>query len=151
MRILKREGKRFTVLTSSGVELVCKPVRQLPVQDLLFRIGLNQATVQESSPEKMQAALQEGSTSEKVESAEAALALFNYCMAYGVVTDPPQEAVDELKALHLAPSNLNALRATWLNYLVLEDAQEAGLLAGVIMALTFRGDDLPDMDIPESE
>lgn len=142
MRIISRENKRITVITENGTQLVCQPVRQLPVQDLLFRIGLSGDAIEGRDPEQIQNAIASGSTNEKMESAEAAMALFNYCMAYGVETSPPPEAVEELEAMRLADKNPRALRVRWLNYMVLEDAEEAGLLAGLIMTLTFRGDEI---------
>lgn len=141
MRILSKEAKRIVVLTSNGTRLTCRPVRKLPVQDLLFKLGVTGKLVEGASASDIQAALTKVNTAEQVDQAKAAMALFNYVMAYGVVDDPPVEAVEELQALGVAPTNANALRATWLNYLVLEDSEEAGLLSGVIMALTFKGDE----------
>jgi hypothetical protein len=142
MKILNKEGKRFTVETANGTTLVCKPVRKLPLQDLLFKLGLAGDTMEAASPDQIQAAIQQKSSAQQMQTARAAIALFNYCMAFGVVTDPPPAAVEELRALQLAPDSKPALKAMWLNYLVLEDAEEAGLLSGVIMALTFRGDEI---------
>lgn len=140
MRVVKQEGKRVTVVTGNGTQLTCVPVRKLPVQDLLFKLGITGKLVEGADPDQIQDQLQQASAAKQVELAKAAMSLFNYVMAYGIEENPPEEAVEELQALGVAPSNPKALRATWLNYLVLEDSEEAGLLAGVIMALTFRGE-----------
>ena len=147
IRILKKdvERKRLKVRVSDGTVLTCKPVRQLPVQDLLFKLGVDDRLMEAADPAEIQGALTEQSETAKLDTAKAAITLFNYCMAYGIEEDPPVEAVTELAALGIAPRSRAALRATWLNYLVLADAEEAGLLTGVILALTFRPDALEQM------
>ena len=150
MRILKKEAKRITVLTANGTELVCKPVRKLPVRDLLFKLGLSAETMQATTEQGISDAMEKFNAVQQIKTTQASLALFNYCMAYGVENNPPEEAVEELNALDLAPGIPTALRVTWLNYMVLEDAEEAGLLAAVIMALTFRGNGT-ELEVPGIE
>ena len=150
MQILKKEAKRITVLTANGTELVCKPVRKLPVRDLLFKLGLSAETMQATTEQGISDAMEKFSAAQQIKTTKASMALFNYCMAYGVENNPPEEAVEELNALGLAPGTPTALRATWLNYMVLEDAEEAGLLSAVIMALTFRGDGT-ELEVPGIE
>ena len=149
MRIITKEAGRITVLTASGVELVCVPVRKLPVQDLLFKIGLSETAMQSADPDVIAKSLESGGADKQMKSAKASMALFNYCMAYGVETEPPAEAIEELEALSLNPSTSAARRSTWLNYLVLEDAAEAGVLTSIILTLTFRGDAIADA-VPET-
>jgi hypothetical protein len=136
MRVIEQNDKAVTVVTDNGTRLDCVPVRQLPVQDLVGKIGLTDQLTS-MTKEQIQTTLATGGVSKQFEVARASMALFNYCMAYGVTTDPPAEAIEELQALGLAPTNPRALRATWLNYLVLKDADEAGVLTSVILALTF--------------
>jgi len=149
MRILSKETDKITVITASGVTLECVPVRKLPVQDLLFKIGLSEKAMKSNDPNEIAASLQSGGKDKQMQSAKASMALFNYCMAYGVVTDPPAGDLEELQSLGLAPSTTAAKRSTWLNYLVLEDASEAGLLTSIILTLTFRGEDIANV-IPDT-
>jgi len=150
MKIVEQGNRRLTVVTNNGTKLVCKPVRQLPLQDLLFKLGLTGRMLRDGSSEDFQSELSKASTEHQVDTARHALAVFNYTMAYGIETEPPDAAVEELRAMGLLTQSPNANKAIWLNYLVLEDSDEAGLLAGVIMALTFRGDDLANLDSMES-
>ena len=150
MRILSKETDKITVITASGVTLVCVPVRKLPVQDLLFKIGLSEKAMKSNDPNEIAASLQSGGKDKQMQSAKASMALFNYCMAYGVVTNPPAVDLEELQSLGLAPNTTAAKRSTWLNYLVLEDASEAGLLTSIILTLTFRGEDIANV-IPETK
>jgi len=136
MQIIKREPQQITVVTANGTELVCVPVRTLPIQDLMFKIGLPSRITDSANATEISEALQRGSSAQQMDAIKASMALFNYCMAYGVTTNPPEEAVEELKSLGLAPRTLPALRATWLNYMVLEDTEEASLLAGIVMGVT---------------
>lgn len=137
MKIIEKQPKRVVVMTDNGTRLTCKPVRQLPVQDLLFKLGITEQMAQGADQEDVRRTLQTASSAQQVESAKNAMALFNYVMAYGVEENPPEAAISELRALGVAPDSANALRATWLNYLVLKDMDEAALLTGVIMAITF--------------
>ena len=136
MRIIKKEAKRITVITANGTELVCQPVRTLPIQDLMFKIGLPSSMASSANAEEISAALKKGNDVEQMKTIKASLALFNYCMAYGIETDPPEEVIEELSSLGFTASTAPARRAMWLNYLVLEDVDEAALLAGVILSVT---------------
>ena len=148
MRVIKTDDKRITVLTANGTELVCKPVRTLPIQDLMFKIGLPATLADSPNATEIATALQQGSAVQQMETVKASMALFNYCMAYGVETDPPTEAIEELKSLGLTASTVPARRAMWLNYLVLEDVDEAALLAGIILSVTKKSKQPPKHDVP---
>jgi len=152
MIVVERSEKHAIVETESGVRLDVIPVRKLPIQDLLYKLGVTERVAKgNASVEEIQAAIINGSPTQQMQTAKAAMALFGYCMGYGVVNDPPAEAVEELRAMNLAPDNPRALRTTWLNYMVLEDGDEAGRLAGVIMALTFGKEIATAADQDDSE
>lgn len=133
MEIISVQPDRVRVRTDSGVTLTCVGVRQMPVQKMLFDLGLA-----DMAPDAASGALASLPPEQQARTAKAALALFNYTMAYGVEESPPPDAIAELRELGVAPASPAALRATWLNYCVLRDAAEAGELVGVILRLTFQ-------------
>ena len=133
MQIVSVQPDRAQVVTDSGVTLTCVGVRQMPVQKMLFDMGLADMT-----PENASSALTAMPPEQQARTTRAALALFNYAMGYGVVESPPLEAIAELRELGLTFTSQAALRAAWLNYFVLSDAAEAGELVGVILRLTFQ-------------
>ena len=62
-----------------------------------------------------------------------------YAFGWGVVDDPPADALETL-ALLGKPTHLQEIaRANWLRYLVLTDAESSALLAA-IMQLSFKSD-----------
>ena len=148
MRVIKTEPQRITILTANGTELVCRPVRTLPIQDLMFKIGLPATLADSPNATEISDALQQGSAVQQMDTIKASMALFNYCMAYGVETDPPAEAIEELTSLGLTSSTVPGRRVMWLNYLVLEDLDEAALLAGIILSVTKTSKQPPKKDIP---
>ena len=133
MQIVSVQSDRAQVITDSGVTLTCVGVRQMPVQKMLFDMGLADMT-----PENASSTLANMPPEQQTRTTRAALALFNYAMGYGIVESPPPEAVAELRELGLTFTSQAALRAAWLNYFVLSDAAEAGELVGVILRLTFQ-------------
>ena len=59
-----------------------------------------------------------------------------YCLGWGVMNEPPLEALETLEAL-CKPTNLPEIaRANWLRYLVLTN-QEATDIVAAVMKLTF--------------
>lgn len=135
MRVIDETGNNLRVVTESGQELECVPVRRMPVQDLLVRMGVTD--VKKEDLKSLGQVMKN-----KPGAAEAAMSLFNYCMGFGVTTDPTPAQLDEVRLI-TSSNSPNVIRATWLNYFVLKDVEEAGILAGLIMALTFRDDGPP--------
>ena len=74
--------------------------------------------------------------------------LFNYCAAWGVKDDPPEEAMEELEALGLPTGSARQARANWLR-LELSDDDEMGELIGLVMALSVPQDEEPDKQEPD--
>jgi hypothetical protein len=66
--------------------------------------------------------------------------LFNYCVGWGVRTNPPQADLRELEALGFDASTERVARVNWLRYVKLEDVDEASALMGRIMALAFEAE-----------
>lgn len=136
MEIVEAQADTVRIKTANGTTLTCQAVRQMPVQDLLLKLGF--ADMLSRDANDITTAMQHLTTAQQLDTARAAMALFNYTMAHGIVESPPAEAVAELRELGVAPDSLPALRAVWLDYLVLRDAAEAGEVVGIILGLTFK-------------
>ena len=64
--------------------------------------------------------------------------MLTYCLGWGVVNDPPPDAIETLDALG-KPTHIKELaRANWLRYLALDNEESAELIAEVVK-LTFGG------------
>ena len=91
MQILKKEAKRITVLTANGTELVCKPVRTLPIQDLMFKIGLPSTVTDSPDAKKIAEAIKQGSSMQQMKTIKASMALFNKfnitCRIWSAITE----------------------------------------------------------------
>ena len=83
-------------------------------------------------------ALTEGKISGEVQAAmSASNRMLTYAFGWGVVDEPPAEALETLAALG-KPTHLPAIaRANWLRYLVLSNAEASELLAAIVK-LTFE-------------
>ena len=66
----------------------------------------------------------------------AANRMLTYCMGWGVVNDPPADALETLAALGKPIHLPQIARANWLRYIVLTNEEGSALIAA-IMQLTF--------------
>ncbi len=71
--------------------------------------------------------------------------LYLYAAGWGVETDPPAVAVEELEALGWTATSKKLIRARWLRYLLMEET-EIGKLLGRIIFLSLRGEDSEDKE-----
>lgn len=114
--------KNGRVLHLQGVKL--GPLRNLIMQFGGFKVFENPDSIRDLTGRRM---------SQAVQSVEV---LFNYCAGWGVVDDPPEEAMEDLAALGLPTGSARQARANWLRYLELSDDSEMGDLIGLVMALS---------------
>jgi len=126
-----------TLTLKSGTVLHLKGVRPGPLRNLILQFGgikifEDPDSLKELTGKRMSRAL--GATE----------VLFNYCAAWGVTDDPPEEAMDDLDALGLPAGSPKQARANWLRYLELSDDDEMAELIGLVMALSVPQDDEPE-------
>ena len=120
------------LLLKCGVTLRMRPVGMPAIRNLVKQVG---GWSMLTKPEKML----ELSDEERRTSDIASNQLFLYAAGWGVETDPPPEAEEELAALGWTAMSKKLTRARWLRYLVLEEA-EIGTLLGRVMFLSMRND-----------
>jgi len=113
----------------SGVELKLRAVDPLAIHNILYRIGVNIG----DSREKIKETIQIGNAHKL----EAISQLFGYCMSQAVITDPPDDALDELEAMGFPIKNKNVARVYWLRHIELENQEEAGDILSIVIGLTF--------------
>jgi hypothetical protein len=126
-----------TFVTQSGVELTIKPVSVGAIQSFLgdspFLLDMFSRTA--SGDEDVEAVFQELTPAEQTKALSDFEPLYNYCMGWGVETDPPEEAQVDLALLRIHPQTKREARIKWLRILVLEQV-DMGELVGRILALS---------------
>ncbi len=135
-----------TFVTQDGVELTIKPVSIGAIQSFLggSPVMMDLFSLAASGGD-MEAAFREMDETQQAQALKDFEPLYNYCIGWGVETDPPEEALDELALLNIRPKSKREARIKWLRILVL-DQHDIGLLAGRVLALSS-----PGVDEAESE
>ena len=121
-------GEEFPL--KCGVTLTLRPAGMPAIRKLIEQAGGWSLL---KNPEKL-AAL---SKRKQVIYGEASNKLFLYVAGWGVETNPPSEAVEELETLGWTAKSKKLIRARWIRYL-LADEDEIGELLGRIMFLSMR-------------
>lgn len=140
-----------TFILKNGLELELKKVSQDRIRTLFSDQGFGPLF---RNPEKLQQAGAVAAIGKKMSPAQmmrvssASVKLFNYCMGWGVETNPPGNDLDELRELGFGVDSPRIARVNWLRYTQLEDEAEAGLLIGAIMEYSFA-DDAPAGPVDE--
>ena len=121
-----------TFETKAGVTLALTPVKVTMLRHLLRKFGGIQRVLDD--PEGIRKL--EGRARSRA--AGAVDQLINYCIGFGVTTDPTEEELDELAELGFSVDKSHLARVSWLR-LLLEDDEEIGELMGAVMVLTMGG------------
>jgi hypothetical protein len=111
--------------TKKAGELTLQPVNQQALLDIILDMGGIEA-------------LSSQNFSDTAKAISASNRMLTYCLGWGVVNDPPAEAIELLAALG-KPTHLPQIaRANWLRYIALE-SDEASTVLAEVMKLTFQG------------
>jgi hypothetical protein len=140
-------GTSYT--TKSGVELELQPVSQEALRNLFSDAAFspifeNPTVLEQDGAARVLVAGK--SPSELMRVSGAATRLFNYCIGWGVKTDPDEESLHELRALGFEIATPRVARVNWLRYIELDGQDEAGELIGAILTLSYGGDEEPEED-----
>ena len=132
----QRDFTHFT--TQSGVVLELQPVKMLVLTNFMQQMGLFDVMQQANAEQVLADSQQVRRVIQNQPQANGQLSLnmFNYCMGFGVKTDPPPHDLATLRSIGANLSTPQAARTEWLRMLILADLQEAGELAGQIIYLT---------------
>jgi len=72
--------------------------------------------------------------------------LFNYCVGWGVLDDPDDIEIDDLIELGFRSSSVRTTRVNWVRYMLISDDEEAGALAGAVLAHSMNTWDSNDQE-----
>ena len=130
-----------TFITNSGLELDVVPVSQVGLRNLMFGGGAMRKVfsggVNGNTAEVMAKISEKLTQQEAVQLGQDGVRLYNYVCSYGVTTDPPEDALEELAAIGYDLGNPRVARMRWLQLLVLDEEDSKNLL-GEIIRITFK-------------
>lgn len=122
---VEQENPTFT--TQSGVVLRLRAVNKMALQSLILSSGMLDILANSGD---VQAAFATLSESEQIALSNKMMGVLRYCMMYGVVDNPPQADLEEMRAIGAAQTP-NIARMNWIMG-ILADDKEAGLLVRAI-------------------
>lgn len=127
------------ITTSNGTELEVNAVSPVALRNLLFGSGAfrKMAHLASKSTTEVVAQIQQTLTQDEMLRLSAEnTRLYNFICAYGVSTDPPEDALEQLQAMGFAVESPAIARMHWLQMLVLTD-DDSKILLNEVIRLTF--------------
>ena len=126
-------------VTENGTELDIVAVSEVGLRNLLFGSGALRKVygAGKSTDQILNQVSSQLSQEEAIRLRADGVRLYNYICSYGVTTDPPEDALEELVAIGYEVHNPRVARMNWLQLLVLTEEDSKNLL-GEIIRLTFQ-------------
>ena len=126
-------------VTENGTELDIVAVSEVGLRNLLFGSGALRKVygAGKSTDQILNQVSSQLSQEEAIRLGADGVRLYNYICSYGVTTDPPEDALEELVAIGYEVHNPRVARMNWLQLLVLTEEDSKNLL-GEIIRLTFQ-------------
>ena len=126
-------------VTTAGVELDIVAVSEVGLRNLLFGSGALRKVygAGRSTDQILDQVSSQLTQEEAIRLGADGVRLYNYICSYGVTTDPPEDALEELVAIGYEVHNPRVARMNWLQLLVLTEEDSKNLL-GEIIRLTFQ-------------
>ena len=127
------------ITTTDGTELEVKAVSPVALRNLLFGSGAFRklAHLANKSNAEVVTEIQDTLTQEEQLRLSAEnTRLYNFICAYGVTTDPPVDALEQLQAMGFPVDSPSIARMHWLQMLVLDDT-DSKILLNEVIKLTF--------------
>jgi len=127
------------MITTNGIELEVRGVSSVALRNLLFGSGAFRkmaSLVNKSNAEVIGEIHNTMTKEEQLRLSAENTRLYNFICVYGVTTDAPADAVEQLQAMGFPVDSPSIARMHWLQMLVLDDEDSKNLLNEVIK-LTF--------------